>query len=126
MVLEIGPGKGVLTEALVEAGARVVAIEKDSELIPILREKMKGPGGPKIIEGDVLGILSGDISFSGGGEGWKVIANLPVGTSHQSQAKSPKTVSRWVFPTVSSLDTQVSDKWVYQSQTGLLPSVDNV
>jgi len=38
-VLEIGPGKGVLTKALIETGAKVLAIEKDNDLIAFLQEK---------------------------------------------------------------------------------------
>ena len=38
-VLEIGPGRGALTLLLVESGARVVAIEFDRELVPLLRER---------------------------------------------------------------------------------------
>lgn len=38
-VLEIGPGKGALTEKILETGAKVIAVEKDSELIPVLSEK---------------------------------------------------------------------------------------
>ena len=37
-ILEIGPGKGVLTRVLLEAGARVVAIEKDERLVELLQE----------------------------------------------------------------------------------------
>jgi 16S rRNA (adenine1518-N6/adenine1519-N6)-dimethyltransferase len=40
-VLEIGPGKGVLTSELLSRGAKVIAIEKDDELIPFLKEKFK-------------------------------------------------------------------------------------
>ena len=39
--LEIGPGKGILTEALIETGCRVVAVEKDIELAEHLREQFK-------------------------------------------------------------------------------------
>ncbi len=38
-VLEIGPGRGALTHYLLETGARVIAIEKDADMIPILEEK---------------------------------------------------------------------------------------
>ncbi|TAK04008.1 ribosomal RNA small subunit methyltransferase A [Patescibacteria group bacterium] len=51
-VLEIGPGTGVLTQALVDAGAKVTAIEADHDLIPGLRERF----GDRItlVEGDAL------------------------------------------------------------------------
>lgn len=56
-VIEIGPGKGVLTEAILGAGAQVVAIEKDARLIELLNEKFESElesGQLKIILGDAL------------------------------------------------------------------------
>ncbi len=40
-ILEIGPGRGFLTEGLLEAGANVIALEADRDLIPVLEEKFK-------------------------------------------------------------------------------------
>jgi 16S rRNA (adenine1518-N6/adenine1519-N6)-dimethyltransferase len=50
-VLEIGPGPGGLTQALIERAGQVIAIEKDRELIPLLRGRFPGA---QIIEGDAL------------------------------------------------------------------------
>jgi 16S rRNA (adenine1518-N6/adenine1519-N6)-dimethyltransferase len=50
-VLEIGPGQGGLTAALMERAGRVVAIEKDRELVPELRARVPGA---TIVEGDAL------------------------------------------------------------------------
>lgn len=52
-VLEIGPGDGALTELLLARGARVIALEKDSRLISILKEKFAGKRF-EVIEGDAL------------------------------------------------------------------------
>src|SRR6185437_14897682 len=60
-VLEIGPGPGGLTAALVARVGRVVAIEKDADLIPALRERVPGA---TIVQGDALELdwraLAGD------------------------------------------------------------------
>ena len=56
-VLEIGPGTGVLTEALLETGAKVISIEKDGRAIELLRIKFEvasQSGRLKVIEGDIL------------------------------------------------------------------------
>ncbi len=56
-VLEAGPGKGALTIALLQAGARVLAVEKDDRAIPFLSEKFKeeiAGGNLKLIHGDIL------------------------------------------------------------------------
>jgi 16S rRNA (adenine1518-N6/adenine1519-N6)-dimethyltransferase len=56
-VLEIGPGKGFLTQGILDSGARVIALEKDHDLLPILTEKFPSQiaeGQLTLIEGDVL------------------------------------------------------------------------
>lgn len=51
LVLEIGPGQGAFTEVLVSRGARVVAIEKDRDLAPLVRERLPTV---TVIVGDAL------------------------------------------------------------------------
>ena len=56
-VLEVGPGKGILTKALLEESSKVYAIEKDDSLIPFLKKKFKEEiknGKLKLIHGDAL------------------------------------------------------------------------
>ena len=54
-VIEVGPGPGGLTRALVEAGARVIAVEKDSRFLPLLGELAEAAEGRlTIVEGDAL------------------------------------------------------------------------
>ena len=52
-VVEIGPGEGSLTSALLERGAQVIAVEKDARLIPVLKEKFKDKKF-KVLEADAL------------------------------------------------------------------------
>jgi 16S rRNA (adenine1518-N6/adenine1519-N6)-dimethyltransferase len=77
--LEIGPGPGGLTRALLDAGANVIAIEKDSRCLAALRELNDAyPGKLNVIEQDALSL---DITTLGETPR-RVIANLPynVGT----------------------------------------------
>lgn len=53
-ILEVGPGLGVVTEALLAAGAAVTAVEKDSRLARWLRDSLGGRGGLTLIEADML------------------------------------------------------------------------
>jgi 16S rRNA (adenine1518-N6/adenine1519-N6)-dimethyltransferase len=79
-VLEIGPGPGGLTRALLRAGARVTAIEMDRRCLPALAElEAAFPGKLRVIEGDALS-LDHDALM---GEPYAVVANLPynVGTA---------------------------------------------
>lgn len=54
-ILEIGPGRGAITERLVASGSSVLAIELDRRLIEPLREKFVGHGSFTLVEQDVLG-----------------------------------------------------------------------
>ncbi len=79
-VLEVGPGPGGLTRALLKAGARVTAIEMDKRCLPALTELGDAyPGRLRVIEGDALKIDHNELM----GEPYRVVANLPynVGTA---------------------------------------------
>ena len=79
-VLEVGPGPGGLTRALLAAGARVTAIERDRRCIPALAELGEAyPGKLTVIEGDALAIDAPSL-FSGQPH---IVSNLPynVGTA---------------------------------------------
>ena len=52
-VLEIGPGKGILTQALVKTKANIIAVEKDPELVELLKNKFKNQLNLKIVQEDV-------------------------------------------------------------------------
>lgn len=73
-VIEIGPGVGTLTRALLEAAGQVTAVEIDSALIPILKEELKDYDNFRLIEGDVL---KTDLKALTQGAPVKVVANLP-------------------------------------------------
>jgi 16S rRNA (adenine1518-N6/adenine1519-N6)-dimethyltransferase len=77
-VLEIGPGKGFLTKGLLESGAKVVALEKDKELVPLLSETFASEitsGQLTIVEGDALEFDPS--TFQPPLSAFKLIANIP-------------------------------------------------
>ena len=74
-IIEIGPGRGAITESLVETGANVIAIELDRELAPQLAERFRAARNFCVIEADAT-----QVDFSNlisGGPQFKVVANLP-------------------------------------------------
>ena len=80
-VLEVGPGPGGLTRALLRAGANVTAIEMDTRCLPALEELSKAfPGQLTVIQGDAMKLDHGEII---GGKPFHVLSNLPynVGTA---------------------------------------------
>ena len=62
-ILEIGPGKGILTQALIETGADVIAVEKDEELIKFLENLFRGEQNLKIIHADIRNFLISNSKF---------------------------------------------------------------
>ncbi|MEP6623153.1 MAG: 16S rRNA (adenine(1518)-N(6)/adenine(1519)-N(6))-dimethyltransferase RsmA [Acidimicrobiia bacterium] len=74
-VLEIGPGIGSLTLALLEAGADVTALELDRHVIPALVETV-GDGAVRIVEDDALRVDFAAVMDATLGE-WSVVSNLP-------------------------------------------------
>lgn len=78
-VVEIGPGRGALTGLLLETGARVVAVELDRELVPILRERFGGREEFKLVEADAL---EADLCAAvAPAVSARVVANLPYNIS---------------------------------------------
>ncbi|MEM6476115.1 MAG: 16S rRNA (adenine(1518)-N(6)/adenine(1519)-N(6))-dimethyltransferase RsmA [Pseudomonadota bacterium] len=80
-VLEVGPGPGGLTRALLRAGSRVTAIEMDQRCLPALEELGEAfPGQLTVVQGDAMKL---DHSELMGGEPFHVLSNLPynVGTA---------------------------------------------
>lgn len=89
LVLEVGPGTGTLTEALLNRGCRVVACELDDELAALLAERVPalGFGGGerfRLVQGDCLDrgkVLNKTAAAAIGDEPFKLVANLPYGAA---------------------------------------------
>lgn len=78
LVLEIGPGIGTMTQYLAEAARQVVAVEIDTNLIPILEETLKDYDNIRVINDDILKVDIKQIAEQyNGGRPIKVVANLP-------------------------------------------------
>ncbi len=71
-VLEIGPGKGLLTRALLSAGHRVTAVEADAELLPILDEQFAGEKRLSVVHGDIRTFALSSLK-----KPYFVVANIP-------------------------------------------------
>ena len=77
-VLEIGPGIGTMTQYLAENARHVVAVEIDSNLIPILNETLADYENITVIHADILKVDINQITEQyNGGRPIKVVANLP-------------------------------------------------
>lgn len=73
-VLEVGPGIGTLTQGLAESGAKVIAVELDKRLLPVLATTLEGYDNVQVINNDILQVDIGEIT---GHIPFKVCANLP-------------------------------------------------
>lgn len=77
-VLEVGPGEGALTALLLEQAGKVVAVEKDARLIPILCQKFQheiAAGKLKVICKDILSFNPSSEKLTA--KSYKLVANLP-------------------------------------------------
>lgn len=89
-VFEVGPGPGGLTRALLRAGARVIAVERDDRCLALLAELSEAfDGRLSVIADDAMQIDSDAIA----GEPYHIVANLPynVGTA---------LFTRWLEPAI--------------------------
>ena len=82
IVIEIGPGLGILTEGLAKCGARVVAVELDTKLVALLKKRLAAFPDARIVHADILQVaprqlLEDSFPASEIGRGYKVVANLP-------------------------------------------------
>lgn len=88
-VFEVGPGPGGLTRALLRAGAKVIAVERDDRCMPLLAELAEAfPGQLTVIADDAMAV---DVDALTGGLPYHIVANLPynVGTA---------LFTRWLEP----------------------------
>lgn len=77
VVLEIGPGKGVLTEQLLNKGVSVIAVEKDPRMVELLRNKFFTYREFHLIEGDILDLDLSETLKKYQVSSYKLIANIP-------------------------------------------------
>ena len=75
-VLEIGPGIGTLTDALMSAGADVVAVEFDDRLLPVLAELAAERGGLSVVHADAVSVPVTALEADGVSPR-ALVANLP-------------------------------------------------
>lgn len=101
VVLEIGAGLGAMTVAAARQACRTIAVEKDAQLVPLLRAELlvNGLEQVQVLEQDILTL---DLERVAGGEGrpLTVIGNLPYNISSQVLVKlirSRRAVSRAVL-----------------------------
>jgi 16S rRNA (adenine1518-N6/adenine1519-N6)-dimethyltransferase len=73
-IIEIGPGRGALTRRLLDKAGKVIAIELDKDLIPVLQSEFGGQDNFQLIEADALAVDFSEITHA---KRIKLVANLP-------------------------------------------------
>jgi 16S rRNA (adenine1518-N6/adenine1519-N6)-dimethyltransferase len=96
LILEIGPGHGAFTEVLAQRGARVVAIEKDRDLAPLVEARLPGV---RVVVGDALELDWREAAGAAPDEPLLVTGNIPYNITSPLLAKAllPPRPERIVF-----------------------------
>jgi len=76
-ILEIGPGIGSMTQLLAEAAGKVIAVEIDKKLIPVLEDTLGAYENIRLINEDILKLNLNQVMEEEGVKSLKVVANLP-------------------------------------------------
>ncbi|MEK7613320.1 MAG: 16S rRNA (adenine(1518)-N(6)/adenine(1519)-N(6))-dimethyltransferase RsmA [Patescibacteria group bacterium] len=97
-VLEVGPGKGMLTKEILKTGARVLAIEKDSEMVRVLQETFA-----KEITSKQLVLIEDDIRT------FLTTNNYPLTTSYKVAANIPYYITGEIIRLLLTAPRQPSD-----------------
>jgi 16S rRNA (adenine1518-N6/adenine1519-N6)-dimethyltransferase len=77
VILEIGPGRGILTERILDKGCDLTAVELDRDLIPELQERFGNNDRFNLLANDIVKVDLSELSDGG----FKVIGNLPYNIS---------------------------------------------
>lgn len=110
-VIEIGPGRGSLTEVLAPLAKRLILIEYDRALAAILRERYAGNARVEVIEADVLTVDLGKVA----GGPYRLVGNVPyyITTPILFHALQPPRPDRAVY----LVQREVADRIVAQPGT---------
>lgn len=94
-MIEIGPGRGALTDRLIDRAARLIAIELDRDLAPLLRQRYAARARVQVIEADVLDLALGDLAAGP----FVLVGNVPyyITTPILFHALTPPMPERAVF-----------------------------
>ncbi|HET7631579.1 MAG TPA: 16S rRNA (adenine(1518)-N(6)/adenine(1519)-N(6))-dimethyltransferase RsmA [Gemmatimonadaceae bacterium] len=111
-VVEIGPGRGALTERLVPRSGRLVLVEYDRALAALLRERYAQTPGVQVVEADVLTV---DLHAAAGGD-YVLVGNVPyyITTPILFHALKRPRASRAVF----LVQREVAERLVAEPGTG--------
>ena len=100
-VLEIGPGPGVLTELIAEQAGRVIAVELDDRLIPLLRNRFANQPHVSIVHADILKVDVGALMTMEAGSWKRRTGERRINQSSVSSVSVPATRSSPTSPTTS-------------------------
>ena len=113
-VLEIGPGPGVLTELIAEQAGRVIAVELDDRLIPLLRNRFANQPHVSIVHADILKVDVGALMSESDGrlrdqrmDEWRMANNETRTTHHVSRFSSYKVIANLPYYLTSAVIRQL-------------------
>ena len=113
-VLEIGPGPGVLTELIAEHAGRVIAVELDDRLIPLLRNRFANQPHVSIVHADILKVDVGALMSESRGRlraqrngEWRMANDETRTTHHVSRITNYKVIANLPYYLTSAVIRQL-------------------
>ncbi len=104
-MVEVGAGRGLLTELLARRASRLIAVEVDPELAASLRERFRRRDNVSVLEADVLSLSPEEVLARGGGRlPYVVVGNLPyfIGSAIVRHYLSARAQPRWLLVTLQA------------------------
>ena len=107
-VLEVGPGPGVLTELIAEQAGRVIAVELDDRLIPLLRNRFANQPHVSIVHADILKVDVGALMGESANQRISESANHVSRTTHHvSRITNYKVIANLPYYLTSAVIRQL-------------------
>ncbi len=121
-VIEIGPGKGIITKELINLAVQVIAVEKDQNLIPFLQNKFQNTTNFKLINQDFLSFIFPTIPF-------KIFSNIPFSITAPIlnkilKSKNKPTEIYFIMQSEAAKKYSLSDNFNNQDAILLAPFYD--
>jgi 16S rRNA (adenine1518-N6/adenine1519-N6)-dimethyltransferase len=109
--VELGPGLGTLTGALIDSGAEIIGLERDPDMIAVLRQEYGNAPNFRVVDGDAGSVDLGSFMDAGSDQRVVVVGNLPyaiTGMIARNLVEQHRSIARVVV----MVQREVAERWL--------------